>query len=69
MVNTDCQTTQVSASDVLAIDTLFKRIAERGHKIRTQNKSADGENPSPETLTHEQAQKSHEGQAEIRRSK
>ena len=32
-------TTTVSEADVAAVISLFKRIAERGHRIRTQSES------------------------------
>ena len=44
MLQADLQTVSVSAADITDIDALFKRIAERGRKIRNQSKSTDSEN-------------------------
>jgi hypothetical protein len=40
MIQAECPiTTPVSEADIAAITSLFKRIAERGHRIRTQSES------------------------------
>ena len=38
MLPTRTQTDHVFQSDIMAIDALFKRIAERGRRIRNRNK-------------------------------
>ena len=43
MLKTDSQTASSLQADITAIDALFKRIAERGRKIRTQNKTVNAQ--------------------------
>jgi hypothetical protein len=57
MLPTDPQATSSLQGDILALDSLFKRIAERGRKLRTQNKTADSDNLGKETLSAEQDSK------------
>ena len=66
MLQTDSQTAPVLQGDIMAVDALFKRIAERGRKIRTQNKSADSESHSRETLSAGQVRAIHKEQAKKR---
>lgn len=47
------QTAPVSPIDLLAVDALFKRIAERGHKIRMQAKEGF---PPPQNTAHPMGQ-------------
>ena len=56
MLRVNPQTAPASQGDTLALDTLFKRLAERGKKIRTArlapaNKTADSDNLGRETLS------------------
>ena len=49
MANTDHKQPsrdEITASDELAIDLLFKRIAERGRKIRNEQQAASEETPN-----------------------
>lgn len=49
MLQDNTQTAPVQV-DLIAIDTLFKRIAERGRKIRIQKRISEGENLNNENL-------------------
>lgn len=51
MYQANTQTAPILQADSMALDALFKRIAERGRKLRTQNKTADSDNLGRETLS------------------
>lgn len=53
MLQANTQTDPLLQSDIIALDALFKRIAERGHKIRTQNKTTERDNANEKTLSAE----------------
>lgn len=53
MLQPNTQTESILQGDMIAIDLLFKRIAERGRKIRTQNKAVNVQPLSGDTLTAE----------------
>lgn len=50
MLQTNPQTDSAQV-DLMALDALFKRIAERGRKIRSQNKTVDSDNLGGTTLS------------------
>jgi hypothetical protein len=60
MTNTESEQSpqdEISPADVLAVHLLFKRIAERGHRIRMQRQAAerekqDGEPPKETQNEH-----------------
>ena len=54
MLQADSQTKSVLQSEILAIDALFKRIAERGREIRNQKKTADSNDLVRESTSAEQ---------------
>ncbi len=56
MSQDNTQTTPASQVDFMVIDTLFRRIAERGRKVRTQGQNtpqADSTTPDPKEVKHE----------------
>jgi hypothetical protein len=56
MLKANYHTAPVSPNDIMAIDALFKRIAERGRKIRNQIKSIQTTNHGRESALVVQAQ-------------
>lgn len=67
MSPTNLQTNPVTEGDILALDVLFKRIAERGRKIRTKNKTVDSNNLGRETLPVGQVRVINEEQSKEKR--
>ena len=51
MLQNNAQSDPVLQADILALDALFKRIAERGRKIRVQNSSTDSEGSAKDVLS------------------
>ena len=60
MLLTSPQTAPILQSDVMALDALFKRIAERGRKIRTQTQPIE---PKPTAGNDLQKDVTHEKQS------
>lgn len=51
MLQASPQTSPTLQADLMALDALFRHIAERGRKIRSQNQTADSDNLGRETLS------------------
>jgi hypothetical protein len=54
MLPANMQSNPITEGDIMALDALFKRIAERGRKIRTQNRTASSDNLGRENQSAEQ---------------